>query len=146
MAAEQQGHRLQKGRICSNATAAGTEIKLNKQNKSAYLQKTSGMQGSPVTYPYLHCQPLNEVWEGGWILALPLPITQMHCIALHAPELPWAAPAFPPGAQSLLQAMTRYFHLHFVPVTSIVIIVIIVQGTFGCCVEGHGLVTTIGDG
>jgi len=28
---------------------------------------------------------------------------------LHAPELPWVGPAFPPGAQSLLQAMTPHF-------------------------------------
>jgi len=28
------------------------------------LQKASGMQGSPARYRSLHCQPLNEVWEG----------------------------------------------------------------------------------
>ena len=36
-----------------------------KQRKeAAYLQKASGRQGSPVRYPHLHCQPLNEGWEG----------------------------------------------------------------------------------
>jgi len=29
---------------------------------------------------------------------------------LHAPELPWVGPACPPGAQSLLLAMTQHFH------------------------------------
>jgi len=29
-----------------------------------------------------------------------------HSGAQHAPELPWVGPAFPPGAQSLFQAMT----------------------------------------
>jgi len=29
-----------------------------------------------------------------------------HPGSLHAPELPWVGPAFPPGAPSLLQAMT----------------------------------------
>ena len=40
----------------------------------------------------------------GWILAPALPITQ--CTALYASELPWAGPAFPTGAPSLLQAVT----------------------------------------
>jgi len=32
-----------------------------------------------------------------------------HSGTLHAAELPWAGPAFPPGAQSLLQAVTQRF-------------------------------------
>ena len=44
------------------------------------------------------------------ILATPPPVTQLHCIALHCialhtAELPWAGPALPPGAPSLLQAV-----------------------------------------
>ena len=30
--------------------------------------------------------------------------------SLHAPELPWVGPAFPPGAQSVFQAMIQHFH------------------------------------
>jgi len=41
-----------------------------------------------------------------WILAPALPSLS----TLHAPELLWAGPAFSPGAQSLLQAMTLHFH------------------------------------
>jgi len=29
-----------------------------------------------------------------------------HSVTLHAPELPLVGPAFPPGAQSLVQALT----------------------------------------
>ena len=32
-----------------------------------------------------------------------------HSGALHAAELPWVGPAFLPGAQSLVQAMTQHF-------------------------------------
>jgi len=32
-----------------------------------------------------------------------------HSGALHTPELPWVGPAFPPGAPSLLQAITQHF-------------------------------------
>jgi len=39
----------------------------------------------------------------GWILAPPL---SGHSGTLHTPELLWVGPAFPPGAPSLLQAMT----------------------------------------
>jgi len=59
------------------------------------------MQGSPGRDSHLHCQPLNEGWEGV-DPAAPL----HHSAALHAPELLWAGLAFPPGAQSLLWAMT----------------------------------------
>jgi len=37
----------------------------------------------------LHCQPLNEVWEG-----------------VDSGSTPSGGPAFPPGAQSLVQAVT----------------------------------------
>ena len=62
-------------------------------------------QGYPAKYPHLHCQPLNEVWEG----ADPGSIPSGHSGTLHTPELPWVGPAFPPGAQSLLQAVTQHF-------------------------------------
>jgi len=32
-----------------------------------------------------------------------------HSAALHGAELPWVGPAFPPSAQSLLQAVTQQF-------------------------------------
>jgi len=51
---------------------------------------------------HLHCQSLSEVWEGGDPGSTP----SGHLRALLAPELPWAGPAFPPGAQSLAQAVT----------------------------------------
>jgi len=86
-------------RICSNATDVGAEIK----EKAAYLWNASGTQGSPVRSPHLHCQPLNEGWEG---MHPDSSLLVSQCIALHAAELPWAGPAFPPGAPSLLQAMT----------------------------------------
>jgi len=40
--------------------------------------------------PYLHCQPLNEVWEG----MDPASSPNSHSGALHATELPWVGPAF----------------------------------------------------
>ena len=55
-----------------------------------------------IRCPHLHCQPLNEVWEG----VDPGSSPSGHSGALHAPELPWVGPAFPPGAQSLVLAMT----------------------------------------
>ena len=39
-----------------------------------------------------------------------------HSGTLHTPELPWVGPAFPPGAQSLLQDMTE--HLQYIQATS----------------------------
>ena len=45
---------------------------------------------------------LNEVWEG----VDPGSTPSSHSGVLHAAELPWAGPPFPPGAQSLFQAMT----------------------------------------
>ena len=62
------------------------------------------MQESPAKISHLHCQPLNEVWEGQDPGSTP----PGHSGTLHAPELPWVGPAFPPGAQSLFQAMTAF--------------------------------------
>ena len=88
-------------RTCSNTTAVGTE----KKKKSAYPWKASDTQGSPVRSLCFHCQPLNEVWEG----VRPGSAPSSHAGTLHAPELPWVGPAFPPGAPSLLQAVTQHF-------------------------------------
>jgi len=70
-----------------------------KQSKDAYLQKASDTQGSPARHPYLHCQPLNEVWEG----IDPGSTPSGHSGALHTVELPQVDRAFPPGAQSLFK-------------------------------------------
>jgi len=61
MTAEQQGPRLQQVRVCSNATAAGTEIKERSCLPSDGLTHT----GIPSKRcPHLYCQPLDEGWEG----------------------------------------------------------------------------------
>jgi len=60
------------------------------------------MQRSPEEYSYLHCQPLNEVWEGVESESTP----SAHSAAVHAPKFLWIGPAFPPGAQSLVQALS----------------------------------------
>jgi len=85
-------------RICSNATAVGTET----MKEPAHPWKASDTQGPPVRGPQLHCQPFNEVWEG----VDPGSSPSSHSGTLHAPELPWVGPTFPPGAQSLVQAVT----------------------------------------
>jgi len=96
--AEQQSPRLQQ---VANMQQPHTNTQ--KQRKEiAYLQKTSGRQGSPAKNPYLHCQPLNEVWEG----VDPGSTPSAHSGTLHAPELPCVGPAFPLGAQSLVQTVT----------------------------------------
>jgi len=77
-----------------------------KQRKeAAYLQKASRTQGSPARYPHLHYQLLNEVWKE----VDPGFIPSTHSATSHAPELPWVGPAFPPGAQSQVQAVTQHF-------------------------------------
>ena len=98
MTAEKQDPRLQQVRLPQIQ-----QVWAEKQRQEiAYLQKTSCVQGSPTRYPCLHCQPLNEVWEGVGPGSSP----SGHSGALHIPELPWVGPAFPPGAQSLVQVMT----------------------------------------
>jgi len=54
-------------------------------------------------------QPLNEVREG----VDPGSTPSGYSGRLHAPELSWVGPAFPPGAQSLLQATTWHFCYSF---------------------------------
>jgi len=94
---EQQGPSTVLGRpqhvkTCSKTTAIGTKTK-------------EGSCLLPVRYPHLHCQPLNEVWEG----VHPGPTPSSHSGTLHAPELPWVGPTFPPGAQSVPPAVTQHF-------------------------------------
>jgi len=56
--------------------------------------------------PCLHCQSLNEIWEG----EDPGSTLSSHSGALHAPELLWIGLAFLPGDQSLFQTMTYHFY------------------------------------
>jgi len=72
------------------------------RKKTACPWKASARPGPPARYPHLPCQPLNEAWED----VDPGSTLSGYSGALHAAELPWVGPAFPPGAQSLLQAMT----------------------------------------
>ena len=58
-----------------------------------------------MRFPYLHCQPLNEVWEGRDPGSTPSSPSG----TLHAVELHWVGPAFPPGAQTQIQAVTQHF-------------------------------------
>ena len=83
MPAEQQSTRLQQVRTCNSP-------RHRNRKTAAYLQKASGRQGSPVKYPYPHCQPLNEVWEG----MDPGSTPSIHSGTLLASELPWVGPAF----------------------------------------------------
>jgi len=87
-------------RTSLNAAARGAE------KKAAYLWKASGSvglrQSSPAGSPSLHCQPLKEIREG----EDPGSTSSGHSGELHAAELPWVGPAFSPGVQSLIQAVT----------------------------------------
>jgi len=60
------------------------------------------MQQSPSRHLCLHCQPLNEVWEG----VDPGSTSSGQPGTTYAPELPWVVPALLPGAQSLVQAVS----------------------------------------
>jgi len=100
--AEQQDPRLQQVRNCSNATAVGTKIRERTYLPSEGPEDPQVFRNLCMKHPYLHCQPLNEVWEGvepGFTLS-------SHSGALLVPEFPWVGPAFLPGAQSPVQAMT----------------------------------------
>jgi len=85
-------------RTSPNAAAIDTK----KKKKNSLSLKASHMQGSPVLCPHLHCKPLNEVWEEVYPGSTPSSCSG----ALHAAELPWVGPAFPPGAPSLVQPVT----------------------------------------
>ena len=91
--AQRHNPRLEQIRTSLNVAAIGTETK---------EEKVRTFRRPPGRSSYLHCQPLNEVWEG----VDPDSTPSSHSDALHTPELLWFDPAFPPGAQSLLQAVT----------------------------------------
>ena len=102
MAAQQQSPRLQQVKIFSNATVRDIET------KGRSCLPWEGLQQAEIFSEIccLHCQPLNEVWEG----VNPGSTPSSHSGVLHMPELPWVGPAFLPGVQSLIQAVTWYFH------------------------------------
>ena len=83
-------------RICSNATTIETEIK----EWSNLPVEGLGYTGisSKKFLPPLPTLKRGLGRGGSWLHTL------------HAPELPWAGLAFPPGAQSLDQATTLNFH------------------------------------
>ena len=93
---EKHSLRLQQVRNHSNTIAAGSEIKETSCLPSENLRYTKTSRKIP-----LHSLPTLK-WGlgrgGSWLHTL------------HAPELPWAGLAFPPGAQSLDQATTLNFH------------------------------------
>jgi len=96
-------------RVHVSAATVDTETK----DRSTYPWKASGTQGSPVRYPYLHYQPLNEVWEGVDPDSSPSSHSgALHCIAMHYIACTWAPlgwPCLAPGASSQLQALTQHF-------------------------------------
>jgi len=98
MTAEQQVPSLHPVRVFSNATAIGTEIKERSCLPLEGLRYT-GISSKKLTPPL---PPLNcGLGRGGsWLQ----PFWSLS--ALHTPELPWVGPAFPPGAQSLVQPVT----------------------------------------
>ena len=94
---EQQGLGLRWGMVSWNTIAVATERE--KRICSAQKDPYSPCIGKDfqTRYSHLHCQPLNEIWEGS--------TASVHSGALHVPELPCVCPAFPPGTQSLDQAL-----------------------------------------
>ena len=92
--------------VKSSATANENKLKFSSQGHEEKEQLTFRKPqigtAFQMRYPYFHCKHLNEVWEG----VDPGFIPSSHSGALLAPELLWVGPAFPPGAQPLVQAMT----------------------------------------
>ena len=102
--AEWQSVWLQQMRTSPNAAATDTKMKEKSCLPLEGLRQIEGVSNKKCSH--LHCQPLNEGWEGLD------PGSTPHCQSgtLPAPELPQVGPAFSPGAQSLVQAMTQHFH------------------------------------
>jgi len=92
----------------SQAAASGDLLKCNncghrnQGKKLLTFRRPQVLADLQQKHPYFHCHPLNEVWEG----VDPGSSPSGHSAAFHTPELPWVGPAFLPGAQSLLQAVT----------------------------------------
>ena len=79
-----QSHRLQQMRTNPKEATINTKTK---EEKITYLQEASSRQGSPAKKnSCLHCQPLNEVWEGV-DLSPPLLVTQVHYMHLSSSGL-----------------------------------------------------------
>jgi len=97
--AGQHNPRLQQMRTSTNAAATDTKTKEEKLLTFGRPQVGRDLQQNALTSP---CQSLNEVWEG----VDPGSTPSGHSGVLHAPELPWIGPAFSPGTQSLLWAVT----------------------------------------
>ena len=56
------------------------------RKEASYLQKASDKRGSSERSLHLHCQPLNEVWEGVDPGSSPS-ITQLHCMQVSSSGL-----------------------------------------------------------
>jgi len=82
--ARKQSLQLQQKRTSPDAATMYEEMKEGK--KMLTFRRPQVSQESPAKHPSLHCQPLNEVWEG-WILAPALLVTQLHCMHLSSPGL-----------------------------------------------------------
>jgi len=94
-----QSLRLQQMGTSPSTAATDTKMK----EKSCLPLKGLKYTGISIKrHPRLHCQPLSEVWEE----VDPGSNPSYHSGTWHAPDLPWVGPTFPPGAPSLLHAMT----------------------------------------
>lgn len=115
--AEQQGPRLQQVRTGSNTTAISTEIKERIRLPLEGLRYAEISNKTPS--PPLPTLKWGLGRGGSWLQPFwSHRCLTLHCTALHTPEHPWVDPAFPPGASSLLQAVTQHFNcrsLHFYP-------------------------------
>jgi len=85
-------------RTSPNVATVGTETKEEKLHTFGRPQVGRDIQQDTLTSIVI---PLNEVWKR----VDPSSSPSGHSGALHACEFPWAGRAFPPGAQSLVQAV-----------------------------------------
>lgn len=72
------------------------------RNQNCLLSEGLWYIGILLEIPHLRCQPLKEVWEGMDSGSPP----SHHSGTLNAPDLLWGGPAYLPGAQTLVEAMT----------------------------------------
>jgi len=98
---EQQGPRLQQVRICSNTATISAEIK-----EGSYLPSEGLKHTGISSKKFSLLQPtLRRRLEGGVDPGSTPSGQSGHCM-----HLSLLGPAFPPGAPSLLQAVTQHFH------------------------------------
>jgi len=98
----------------AKSSAAANKNKPKRSSCRAEMKEKSCLPLEDLRYigisdkrcPQLHCQPLNEVWEG----VDPGSTPSSHSGTLHTPELPWVCPAFPPDDESLPQTMNLHFY------------------------------------